>query len=64
VAEQNAALCGYLGKIVEMLAKFFPDMLDALDIDLFINGRQLAAELAPDMDAELGILSMKKERGR
>ena len=64
VAEQNAALCGYLGRIVDMMAKFFPDMLEALDIDLFIDGRRFATELAPDMDDALGIISTRKERGR
>ena len=51
-------------KLLEMLGKFFPELIEAFDVDLFVNGRQLAAELAPDMDAELGFLSSKKERGR
>ena len=51
-------------KLLEMLGKFFPELIEAFDVDLFVNGRQLAAELAPDIDAELGFLSSKKERGR
>lgn len=53
-----------MAKLLEMLGKFFPELIEAFDIDLFINGRQFAAELAPDMDAALGFLTSNKERGR
>jgi phage-related protein len=51
-------------KLIEMLAKFFPELIEAFDVDIFINGRVLAAELAPDMDAALGRISGNRERGR
>ncbi len=51
-------------KLLDMLGKFFPELIEAFNIDLFINDRVLAAELAPAMNEELGILSSKKERGR
>jgi phage-related protein len=51
-------------KLIEMLAKFFPELIEAFDVDIFINDRVLAAELAPAMDIELGRLNGNKERGR
>ena len=51
-------------KLIEMLAKFFPELIEAFDVDIFINGSVLAAELAPDMDAALGRISGNRERGR
>ena len=51
-------------KLIDMLGKFFPELIEAFDVDIFINDRVLAAELAPAMNEELGILSSKKERGR
>lgn len=53
-----------MARLIEMLSKFFPELLEAFDVDIFINGRVLAAELAPDMDIELGRLNGNKERGR
>ena len=53
-----------MAKLIEMLTKFFPEMIEAFDVDLFIDGRRLATELAPDMDDALGIISSRKERGR
>lgn len=64
VATQNEAMTYQLKKIIEMLAAFFPQLLEAFNIDLFIDGRRLATELAPDMDDALGIISSRKERGR
>ena len=51
-------------KLIDMLGKFFPELIEAFDVDIFINDRVLAAELAPAMNEELGILSSRKERGR
>lgn len=51
-------------KLIEMLTKFFPELIEAFDVDIFLNGRVLAAELAPDMNDALGKLSGNKERGR
>jgi phage-related protein len=51
-------------KLIEMLSKFFPELIEAFDVDIFINGSVLAAELAPDMDAALGRISGNRERGR
>ena len=51
-------------KLIEMLTKFFPELIDAFDVDIFLNGRVLAAELAPDMNDALGRISGNKERGR
>ena len=64
VTEQNSAMVAYLHKIIEMLADFFPQLIDAFDIDLYVNGRVLAAELAPDMNDALGLISSRKDRGR
>ena len=64
VTEQNGKMVAYLHKIIEMLAAYFPQMLEAFDVDLYINGKVLAAELAPDMNDALGLISSRKERGR
>lgn len=64
VAEQNSGIAYYLQKIIELLAQFFPDMLEALDISFSVDGRELATELAPSMNEALGKIALQKGRGR
>lgn len=54
----------YLQKIIEILASFFPQVLEAMEKDLVFNDGVVAARLAPAMNKELGKLSTKKDRGR
>ncbi len=51
-------------KLIEMLTKFFPELIEAFDVDLYVNGRKFATELAPDMNVALGRISGNTERGR
>ena len=64
VASQNDAVVYYLQKLIEILASFFPQVLESMDRDFVWNDGVVAARLAPAMNYELGKLSTRKERGR
>ena len=64
VASQNEALVYYMQKVIEILASYFPQLLEALDMDIVMNDGVLVGRLAPKMNEELGKISTKKERGR
>lgn len=64
VASQNSGIVYYLKKIIEMLSQFFPDMLEALDISLSVDGEELATALASPMNNALGKIALQKGRGR
>lgn len=53
-----------LDQLISLLAQFFPQILETAGHDIYFNGRKLAFELAPDMNAALGQLSSRKDRGR
>ena len=64
VASQNDALVHYMQKIVEILAKYFPQLLEAFDVDVYLDSGVLVGEMAVPMNQALGILSSRKDRGR
>ena len=64
VAAQNMALVAYLQKLIQMLADYFPQILESMDRDFVFNDGTMAAYLAPAMDEELGRLKGRKDRGR
>ena len=64
VAPQNDAISYYLNKIIEILATFFPQVLESLDMDVVLNDGVLVGRLAPAMNIELGKISNRKDRGR
>lgn len=64
VASQNSGIVYYLKKIIDLLAQFFPNMLEALDISLVVDGEELATVLASPMNNALGKISLRKGRGR
>ena len=64
VAIQNEALAYYLQKIVEILAAYFPQVIEALDMDIVLDDGVLVGRLAPAMDFELGRIKERKGRGR
>lgn len=65
VATQNSGLISYLQQIVEMLATFFPEQIDAFrNMKLLLNTGTLVGELVVPMDQALGRLSNRKDRGR
>lgn len=65
VASQNEAVVYYLQRILEILADFFPQVLDALmEMNVVLDDGTLVGRLAPKMDKELGKLRNRKDRGR
>lgn len=50
--------------IMTLLVQFFPEMLEALNIQMYLDTGVLVAESAPAMDTELGKLAIKRGRGR
>ena len=65
VAEQNEALVYYLQKIIQMLADFFPRVLESLmNMDIVLDDGTLVGRLAPAIDMELGRIKDRKDRGR
>ena len=64
VATQNEALVYYLQKVIEILAAFFPQVLECMDRDIVLESGVLVGELAVPMDQALGRLKNRKDRGR
>lgn len=64
VAAQNSGIVYYLQKIIELLAQFFPNILDAMAAEKGITPDELARMLANPMNRELGKLAVQKGRGR
>ena len=64
VKAENTGLTNRLDRIVELLVRFFPAMLEALHIDMYLDTGVLVAETAGQMDEALGRIAIKKGRGR
>lgn len=67
VAAQNEALVYYLQKLVEMLADYFPQVLEGVNSPrpaYLGDPDYVAKQLAVPMNYQLGRLSTQKERGR
>lgn len=64
VSSQNDAVVYYLQKLIEILAAYFPQVIEALDMDIVLNDGVLVGRLAPAMNVELGKISSRKDRGR
>lgn len=64
VAIQNETLAYYLQKIIEILAAYFPQMLEAFDTNIVLDDGVLVGRLAPAIDMELGRIKDRKDRGR
>lgn len=63
VAEQNAALLDKLDLLIALLSEFFPEVLDKLDRPIVLDSGELVNATADKMDAALGKILKKKERG-
>lgn len=61
VADESS---GYLGQILTLLQRFFPEILAIIERPLKWDDAVVARKLAPAMDTELGLIMMKKGRGR
>lgn len=66
VASQNEALVYYLKKLIQILADYFPQVLEAMDNPrpAVFDPNDAAAALAVPMNNELGKIALKKGRGR
>lgn len=64
VAAQNESIAYYLQQIIDVLATFFPQVIECLDMDVVLNDGVLVGRIAPKMDKELGRLADRKGRGR
>jgi phage-related protein len=54
----------YLQKLTDMLADYFPQVIAAAGHDIVTNDGAIVARYAPMMNAELGRISNRKDRGR
>lgn len=61
VADESSS---YLGQILALLQRFFPEILAIMERPLKWDDAVVARKLAPAMDTELGLIMMKKGRGR
>lgn len=52
-----------VARILEELQEFFPELLDAFDVQIVLDDGTLVAELTPKIDRELGAIRKRKERG-
>ena len=64
VATQNESVVYYLQKLVEILADYFPQVIDLMNYDIVLDDGMLVGRLAPAMDVELGRINDRKGRGR
>lgn len=64
VASQNDALVALVQTLIDMLADYFPDALDAMRTPAVFDPNMAAKALAVPMNRELGRISMLRERGR
>ena len=64
VASENTVIVTRLDRIIALLVQFFPEMLEALDIDLYLDGDELVGGTAERMDYALGKIAVKKGKGR
>ena len=64
VAAQNDTLVHYLEMLIEMLADYFPESLEAMRSPTSFDPRGLARAMAVPMNHELGKLTAQKGRGR
>ena len=59
----NSTVISYLKNIVEVLTSYFPQLINAFDVDVCLDTGVLVGELAPAMNEELGRISFRKDRG-
>ena len=64
VASQNEAVVYYLQKMTEIMADYFPQVIDGMDRPLCFDADGMANAMAVPMDKYLGRLKERKDRGR
>jgi hypothetical protein len=64
VQSENTVMASKLDRIIELLVRFFPEMIEAMNIDMYLDTGVLVAETASQYDVALGRMAIKKGRGR
>lgn len=58
------AMNSKMDRIIGLLVQFFPELLEAFDVSMYLDGDLLVAGTAEKYDEALGRLAIKKGRGR
>lgn len=64
VQNENASIVYYLDKLISMLARYFPEILDNLEREMVLDDGTLVAKITPKVDKKLGDINRMKERGQ
>lgn len=64
VAAQNGELISYLDRLIEMLADYFPEALEAMRTPATFDPDAAAVALAAPINRQLGYITARKDRGR
>ena len=64
VQEQNSTMTYYMQKIIEVLAKYFPQVVDSMGRPIVFDSVAAANAMAVPMNEALGKLTSRKDRGR
>jgi phage-related protein len=64
VSSENSAIVYYLQKLIEILATYFPQVLESMERDVVLDSGAVVGALAVPMDRAIGKISTRKERGR
>ena len=64
VASQNNTIVVYLQHLIEILATYFPQILEAAGHDIVTNDGTIIAHYTPMIDEALGKIKTRKDRGR
>ena len=64
VADQNSAVAYYLQKLIDILASYFPQILESMERDVVLDSGAMVGAMVVPMNRALGKLSDRKDRGR
>lgn len=64
VQNENAGVIYYLDRLVAMLARYFPEILDNLEREMVLDDGVLVGKITPKVDKKLGDINRMKERGQ
>lgn len=64
IGGQSEVLVSYMQQLIDMLADYFPQLVEASGHDIVTNDGVIVAHYGPLMNAELGKISARKDRGR
>jgi hypothetical protein len=64
IGGHSEAMMDCMRQLIDMLADFFPQLIEASGHDIVTNDGAIVARYAPMVNAELGRISTRKDRGR